>query len=144
MQDWCATVDWLRDKINGPGLTIWLLMANEDGRAPRPERKNMTGPQGDAILKAYMDIVSPLKRLATGDGGLARFHARLAYPWACTEDTYTRMLEPGGYKWYEASLQELNDRAERYVMGERYTSLYCNGAQVPAPSLWQDAFDTHI
>jgi hypothetical protein len=30
MQDWCLTVDWLRDKINARGLTVSFVAENVD------------------------------------------------------------------------------------------------------------------
>jgi hypothetical protein len=139
MQDWRMTVEWLRDKINAPGLTIRLIMEEASRRDIPPNRKVMTKAQGMAIIKAYLDILGPLKHLTTGDNPLARFHAKLAYPWSWTEATYDRIKQPDGYEWYKSEQQELNERGERYVMGDRYQSPYADNGEVPAPSPWEVA-----
>lgn len=34
MQDWWENVDWLRDKINAPGLTLQLVVAETSDVTP--------------------------------------------------------------------------------------------------------------
>jgi hypothetical protein len=118
MQDWWATVEWLRDKINTPGLTIRLMVA-EASSCPDSYNQAITVEDGDTIMTAYMDLMRPLTRLA-GDG-LGRFYASFPYPWELTEESRTRDMNETG--WLRAEEEALKERAERYVMGHRYESL---------------------
>ncbi|KAK4042483.1 hypothetical protein C8A01DRAFT_13884 [Parachaetomium inaequale] len=141
-QHWCATVDWLRDKINGPGLTVWLITEDEEGIFPT-DRKTMTETQGQAIVRAYINIMGPLKQLAAGDGGLARFYVQLAYPWTWTQANEVRVREDGGREWYDSKKEELKDFGESYVMGARYTSLYADDKRTPEKSIWQHMYTSY-
>jgi hypothetical protein len=87
MQNWWATVDWLRDKINAPRLTLRLIGAEAHfhptrGFDPaRPKRYlRITPTEGDKIMQSYIDIVRPLRTLAGGASGLARVHVDFGYP----------------------------------------------------------------
>jgi hypothetical protein len=108
IQDWRATVDWLRDKINAPGLTVRLVAADPtDGWVPPgdedpTDRSAMTVPQGNVILAAYREIIRPLRHLASGNDGLARFHTQLACPWRWTEASMEQLAQPGGWEWIES------------------------------------------
>lgn len=140
VQDWwCATVDWLRDKINGPGLTMWLIMAHleRDIMDDPPDRTDMTVPQGKAVIRSYIDILRPLKHLAVVENGLARFYAQCARPWMWTQAAYVRMSQPDGCSWLKSKERELKDCAERFVMGDRYDTLYAGGDGGPNKSTWQ-------
>jgi hypothetical protein len=138
MEDWCATVDWLRDKINAPGLTIWLIMDDEDEYPPSKLRGSLENCQGAAIVKAYGHIISPLKRLAAKDDGLGRFYAQLGCIESWTRDGYEQMMsQPSWRVWYESREREKNERGERYVMGDRYDAQYAGGNEGPVKSIWQ-------
>ncbi|KAH6854922.1 hypothetical protein B0I37DRAFT_395247 [Chaetomium sp. MPI-CAGE-AT-0009] len=139
MQDWYATVYWLKDKINGPKLTLRLIMTDVDGRFLKSDRTRLTEMEGKAIIRAYMNISSPLRHLATGDNGLAMFYASLAYPWTWTDVT-DNWIRQHGYDWHgfiDPKVQELNDFAERYVMGGRYEKLYSDNRELPDKSMWE-------
>jgi hypothetical protein len=138
MQDWCATVDWLRDKINAPGLTVWLVTASSamdeySDRVPGP----ITDPEGKAVLAGYINILLPLKCLA--DDGLARFYAQWDYPEAWTQNGYKRMMRQPGLSsaWLEARQRELREQVERYILQDRYDAQYAGGKEDPAKSMWQ-------
>ncbi|KAK4033380.1 hypothetical protein C8A01DRAFT_50025 [Parachaetomium inaequale] len=134
MQDWRATVDWLRDKTNSPGLTLRLTVADVPSDAPGPYRRTITVEEGETVMAAFMDLMHPLKRLAA-DRGLARFYAHFPYPWKCTEESRSRASNDRYWVWREKIA--LKERAERYVMGGRYDSLYADGKEEPKPSDWE-------
>ncbi|KAK4156196.1 hypothetical protein C8A00DRAFT_12854 [Chaetomidium leptoderma] len=131
MQDWWSTVDWLRDKINPPGLSIRLIVVDVDS-APRSYYRTITVEEGKTVMTAYMNLLRPLTRLA--EGGLARFYAHFPYPWEWTEESRTRRLNDP--YWVLREEEALKERAERYVMGHRYESLYANGREEPGRSDW--------
>jgi hypothetical protein len=143
MQDWRATVDWLRDKIKAPGLTLRFVAADstDDWVPPGDEdpadRSAMTEAQGNAILAAYKEIIRPLRHLASGNDGLARFYAQFAYPWRWTDASMERSAQPDGLEWLKTLEEELNSSAEREVMGDRYESLRADGKGKPAQSIWR-------
>lgn len=141
MQDWCSTVDSLRDKINARGLTVSFVAENVDPWEPTPEREHMTRAQGVVILNAYLNIVRPLQCWAAGDDGLAGFRVRLADPWMWTERTIGQLRSPGATEKRKAKEREFKAYVEGLVMGERYCS---DGGKGPAPSLWPRAFDGRL
>ncbi|KAK4155310.1 hypothetical protein C8A00DRAFT_13636 [Chaetomidium leptoderma] len=143
IQDWRATVEWLRDKINAPGLTLQLIMADlsEYTEDTHPvDRSAMTKPQGKTILASYTAIAVPLKHLAAGDDGLAGFYTDVAWPWRWTKRVRNRMLHEDGDEWLASKAKANKDLIERYVMGDRYESLYANGKTEPAQSIWRDVY----
>jgi hypothetical protein len=133
MQDWYATIEWLRDKINAPGFTLRLVVADFSDEDYTP---TMSRSDGDDIMDAYRDLVGPLKPL--GESGLSRFSADLAYPWIRTQQYPGG--PPGPYRarktWrkLERMKLRLKESAERYVMGDRYESMYANNKAGPEPS----------
>jgi hypothetical protein len=137
MQDWWSTVDWLRDKLNLPGLTIRLAVS-EVGGAPRSYYRIITTKQGETVLTAYMDLMRPLRGLA--DAGLARFFAHLSYPWKFTEASKVRGRAEGvAFLWRERDA--LKKRAEQHVMGRRYEGLYSNSIRdEPEESDWAQRY----
>ena len=136
MQDWRETVGWLRDKINGPILTLRLIGAEINDEMPSSYTPStITVAEGNTIHKAYMDLLLPLKQLAEGPNGLARFYTDLSYPWEWTEESRNR-----GWDWLQDKKRELKKRAERHVMGDRYGSLYIDGKKEPEKSRWQQVY----
>ncbi|KAK4205478.1 hypothetical protein QBC40DRAFT_320306 [Triangularia verruculosa] len=87
--DWIETIEYIKDKINGPGLT----------------------------LRGYKSILSPLTRLSQDSRGgpLHRFYAHLAYHWAYTQDN----LSMAGtdvqkyYRFIRCQEKRLKEEAER-------------------------------
>ncbi|KAK3298540.1 uncharacterized protein B0H64DRAFT_77786 [Chaetomium fimeti] len=139
MKNWHATVHWLKDKINAPGLTVRLVMADVDGGLLESDRGRLTELEGKAIVRAYMNISSPLRHLTAGNDGLAMFYAQFAYPWAWTDVTKNWVRRHGHDRrgWVEPEERELEDFAERYVMGARYDKLYGDNRELPDKSMWQ-------
>lgn len=120
MQDWWATVDWLRDKINAPGLTLWLVGAEARyDWADAEDNPTITPAQGDAIMQSYIDIVRPLRKLLEGPDGLAWVQVDFRYPWQYVETTERRRWGGNYYKWLCQRDRETNDKLVRYVVGDR-------------------------
>jgi len=144
MQNWWETVGWLRDKINGTAFSLRLVVAETISEHP-PEAPIEEG-EGDRIYTAYMDLLQPLRQLAEGHNGIARFYANFPYPWEWTLEDF-RHLDlgwPPRWRWLDDKKRELKESAERQVMGDRYDSLYANGVEEPKPSLWQHvSYDHH-
>jgi hypothetical protein len=142
MQDWRATVDWARDKLNLPGLTLRLVGAEVSDFTPDAYRYQITVAEGDAAMESYMALLWPLRQLA--DGGLARFYADFAWPWQWTEAGRGHDTAWDAWGWLQDRKREVKERAERYVMGERYEGLYPDGRKEPEPSFWSDAYYSHV
>jgi hypothetical protein len=142
MQDWRATVDWARDKLNLPGLTLRLVRAEVSDFTPDAYRYQITVAEGDAAMESYMALLRPLRQLA--DGGLARFYADFAWPWQWTEAGRGHDTAWDAWGWLQDRKREVKERAERYVMGERYEGLYADGRKEPEPSFWSDAYYSHV
>ena len=80
MRDWRETVSWLRNKINGPVLTLRLAGTGISHYTPDSYTNTITVAEGDTIYRAYMDLLQPLNQLTEGPNGLARFYTDLPYP----------------------------------------------------------------
>jgi hypothetical protein len=138
MQDWRATIDWLRDKISPPGLTLRLVVADlSEASPPAYLQRTLTMEEAAAIMEAYTELLQPLTRLAQDDG-LARFYAHFTCPSELSEGTRARDQNEPGWAWREKA--DVKKRAERYVMGTRYESLYADGKKEPEGSGWDDIY----
>ena len=152
-QGWLGTIEWARDKINAPGLTVRLAMGDVFDLAGecdvRVNRIFMSAHQARHVHAAYSRILRSLRILVAD--GLARFYAQLADPLAHTEETTryrkTLDLEIGEFGWGSSYNWELTrskrrkDSAERYVLGDRYETQYSNNKEEPERSLWQFVFE---
>ncbi len=125
LQDWVATIDWVRNKINTPGLTLRLTMAGVLALPPSypDERKLVTQAQGDEVLAGYDHILKPLACL--GEDGLARFYADFAWPWKWVRPVYDgHGQELTQYEhllaWAQFKEEVLNERAMRFILEDRY------------------------
>jgi len=138
-QDWRATVTWLRDKINSSILTIRLIMTGtrRSPYNPPPGRETMTRAEGRLILDGYWDIASPLRHLAEGNDGLARFYTELALPWAFVEYTQQRLKQHDGDYWFDGEEEKLEKRVEHGVMGDRYEARFVEKNRRAEKSVWQ-------
>ncbi|KAK4234207.1 hypothetical protein C8A03DRAFT_47411 [Achaetomium macrosporum] len=133
MTDWRATLDWLRGKINPPGLTLRLMVADlpykdlswepDDMLISFPNdimdcyHDTITIDEGEAIMKAYMDFL------------------QRALMEAITPDVPNPHIRKGDPR--ERALKKC---AERYVMGDRYKTLYANDRKEPQFSDRVDLF----
>lgn len=146
LRDWIATVNWVKDKINAPGLTLRLTMAGTLSRAPpRPDdRTELSQSQGDAVLAGYDRILKPLACLGAG-GGLSQFYADFVWPWKWTReaDENRRVLGDGPVeKWMKAKEAMLNERAERFVLVNRYDQLSAGAGRFEMRP-WKHAYRIH-
>ncbi|KAL2144908.1 hypothetical protein VTI28DRAFT_8369 [Corynascus sepedonium] len=124
LEDWNATVDWVKHKITIPGLTLRLTMAGSMSRVPeKPDhRDSLSQAQGDEVLAGYDRILKSLACLG-GEDGLAQFYADFAWPWKWTTWSYeTRQVM--GFRAHRRLIKSkedvLNERAERFILGDRY------------------------
>ncbi|EAQ86274.1 predicted protein [Chaetomium globosum CBS 148.51] len=125
LQDWIATVEWMKTALNTPGLALWMTMAGTVSRSPnRPEhRTELSQAQGDAVLAGYDRILQPLACLG---GELGQFYADFAWPWKWTRwslDMLQALSLESGPAWIKAKENVLDERAERSVLGNRYDRL---------------------
>ncbi|KAK3295062.1 uncharacterized protein B0H64DRAFT_402507 [Chaetomium fimeti] len=144
MRDWWETVGWLRDKINGPALTLRLVVTEHKYDAPGGDNPIITAAEGAIVHRAYMDLLQPLKQLAEGTDGLSRFYADLRYPWERTAESLEARPEDDEPNWFREEKKALKKTAERYVMGDRYDSVYANDKEEPKHSLWQHVTYRHF
>ncbi|KAK4151394.1 hypothetical protein C8A00DRAFT_45399 [Chaetomidium leptoderma] len=113
--DWCATVDWIRGKINAPALTIRFVMIDIYPLPGCSFRQALTEDEGIEILKGYERVMHPVKPLVRDDG-LARFYVQAAYPWRWTDNTW-RQIRQHGDRWLADAEQDLKEHCERAVRG---------------------------
>lgn len=73
--DWVATLDWAANKLNLPGLTIRMVMADL-WNYEASNGRDVTAAQGEAMLKGQRRILRPMSRLRE----LARFYALCSWP----------------------------------------------------------------
>jgi hypothetical protein len=96
--------------------------------------RRITAEEAGRLQTAYLDLLQPFRQL--GALGLARFYAHLPYPWEWEEETRERRSDEPG--WAAKEARALKECAERYVMGDLYSSLYANGREEPMPTDWGD------
>ncbi|KAL2152301.1 hypothetical protein VTH82DRAFT_5485 [Thermothelomyces myriococcoides] len=137
IQDWHATIDWLRPRIRTRRLTLQLAVAHLDGHIENDPPITTQGVQ--ELLNVYMDLVQPLARLA--DDGLARFYAHIPHPWRWTDefrhyDSWDR-TENVRLNREERALKE---RLERCVLGSRHDSLHADGVEEPNLGDWNEGY----
>ncbi|KAK3291148.1 uncharacterized protein B0H64DRAFT_409920 [Chaetomium fimeti] len=131
MRDWRSLVEWLQNKMNLPRLTLKLVVVDGSNGGPKAAPE-ITTEEGDALMKAYKDLLQPIPRLA--ELGLAQFYAHFPYPWEGTPECRVRQKERRSWVWPEK--KALKCRLERYVMRGRYESQYADGKKEPVASDW--------
>lgn len=135
LKDWPETIEWAKNRLNLPALTLCLVVAGNHGFEPA-ESKNMSRAQGEQILETYKHIYSPFQRLGgSSSDGLARFHAAFAWSWKWTGLAWLRFKEEA-WEWLEDAEPELKVEAESFVMGDRYEH-GCLRAGQPTRSVWK-------
>ncbi|KAK4149544.1 hypothetical protein C8A00DRAFT_46855 [Chaetomidium leptoderma] len=141
IQDWRATLDWIRARINAPALTIRIVMADSHLEIPEG-RRDVTKDQVNDMLGGYARIAHPLGPLVRDDG-LAGFYAQLALPWRWTRDTVrsARQCGPWGPWWLAREERRLNEDCERRVRGGRDDDATVDSRDSskaePRKSVWQ-------
>ncbi|KAH6650313.1 hypothetical protein F5144DRAFT_588819 [Chaetomium tenue] len=140
--DWPETLEWAKQELNLPALTLRLVMAFNDQDHPKGSRE-MTRAQGKEVLALYNLILLPVRRLDPAGGGLARFYAELVWPLRWTRWAFEKRYEEGGEDWLASKGQELKRRAEQSIMGERYERVQAV-TQEPQESLWTWSSLSHL
>jgi hypothetical protein len=105
VSDWCDTVDWIRDNINAPALTLGLVMADFHGDDVPNLRGDLTKDQGYEIIKGYSSILHCLRPLAR-DGGLAGIYIQPAYPWKWNPDAISNDIGSVTTGWPKPSKRQ--------------------------------------
>ena len=136
VRNWWDLVDWLQDKVNLQGLTLRIIVVDSSNGAPQPPQ--ITNEGGKAVMTAYMDLLQPLQQLAKL--GLAEFYAHFAYPWETVLGSKVR--DEYNPRWIWSEKKALKHRLERYVMGDRYESLYADGKKEQVASDWDLVYFT--
>ena len=139
LREWAETVDWMRDHLNLPGLTLRLALPTASAWGYDGQARDLSQAEGDAVLEGYQRILEPLSRLSAcrEDGsGLARFYAQMEWP--CERSSWVKEKQLNGevpWDWPDSEARRLKERAERFIMGARYERV-CTGPGVPAESVW--------
>lgn len=136
LKDWIDCVHHLKYNGNISALTLRLYMADTCDFRPQTDRVELTREDGKEVLKGYTRILGPISKL--GDLGLASFYAHFVWPWAWTEDAQSRVRESDS-QWLLRKEAALKERAERWVLGARYSALHAVDAE-PRESLWRLTF----
>ncbi|KAH6630435.1 hypothetical protein B0J18DRAFT_421164 [Chaetomium sp. MPI-SDFR-AT-0129] len=135
--DWEATIGRLAANFNLPGLTIRLTVAQPQSPVDysneyeKIARYRVTKTRGEAQLAAYAQVMRPLKRLAIGPDGLARFYAHLMFPWGWAYDGRS-----GSVPAIREQEKKLKRDAEKDVMGDRYDDMYAHAKGEQAQAIW--------
>jgi hypothetical protein len=139
ISDWWDTVDWVRDKINAPALTLSIVMADLHGDNHNL-RQRLTKDEGHQIVKGYSSILRCLGPLAR-DGGLGGFHIQPAYPWRWNPGAIRNMKGRHEWPlewhndWVAKAARRFKEHAEKYVFGGEHMDSR-NKAE-PRKSSWQ-------
>jgi hypothetical protein len=139
ISDWCDTVDWIRDKINAPALTLGLVMVDFHGDDAPNLRGDLTKEEGHEIGKGYSSILHCLRPLAR-EGGLAGIYIQPAYPWRWNPDAIRNNMRQR-YNWLAEAERETKRHAEEFVFGGK--DLRNNKAE-PRKSTWQRWYEVEF
>jgi len=135
--DWHDTVDWIRDKINAPALTITLVMVDfHDGDVPNL-RGDLTKDQGHQIIKGYSSILDCFRPPAK-DGSLAGIYIQPAFPLRWTPGTRRNMQRH--YNWLAEAKQDIKKHAEQFVFGGKDSGTKTE----PGKSTWQRWYEVEF
>jgi hypothetical protein len=117
-QDWLQTIDYVKDKLYFPTLTLRVYMADHaaHGNNVTPFNFRITKEQQIRILAMWIRTLRPLSKL----NRMNRFFVDVALPYAWTpRDRRDRNERPD---WYFEHKREWDQRVERLVMGDSYDS----------------------
>lgn len=130
-QNWVRTLDDIKDKLKLSSLTVRVYFApwiprEYHGLHPPIGRKWMEDEHYPTWVqrqkKSYMDVILPMKRLR----GLKAFFAYMSMPSQCTQVRY---------QGRSVRLLELEEEAERVVMGYEYDAALAGKRRIPE-SIW--------
>ncbi|KAJ4418789.1 hypothetical protein N0V82_005354 [Gnomoniopsis sp. IMI 355080] len=127
LTDWLETLDWARNKLDRPRLTIRLEITDyTDERSVPPSRQTLDPKQARQIIKGCSDIVRGLMALrgasgpGLGEAGLRRIFIHLANPFDGPGNLAPPGSRRGGREWWERSQPE--KKFECSIMGYDYDS----------------------
>jgi hypothetical protein len=135
--DWHDTIEWIRNKINAPALTLSLVMADFHGNDVPNLRGDLTKEQGHQIIKAYSSILLCLRPLAR-DGGLAGIYIQPAYPWRWAPGAIPGIQRH--HNWLAEAEREIKKNSEEFVFGGKNS---LNRAE-PRKSIWQRWYEVEF
>lgn len=128
LQDWADTVDWAKDKLNAPSLTVRVIITYMEEREQSSRR---VWTEEHLQLADQRRIVSPLARV-----GLDNFYAQFAFcKWGGEKSGCSDRVE----NWEK----NLKEKLEKLVLGHKYNSPYLSRGQEPSrciSHLWQEQF----
>lgn len=120
LQDWSDTVDWVKDKINRPALTMRVTAKFNDDEGGTGDPFEVTDDEAEEIRAVYLGIIlQPLARLG-GIDGLGGFSADLTWPWRRHFSALSPHILEERIRADEimrASERSLNQLAEKLVLG---------------------------
>lgn len=131
LQDWSDTVDWVKNRINGPALTMRMTAKfhRDEGHAGYP--LELTEAEAEETMEVYFRILRPLARLG-GIDGLASFSADLTWPWrrlsSALHADYEQEMRAD--KLWRSEERSLYKQAERLVLGDKYDRLCSTGTEI--------------
>lgn len=134
LREWADTIEWLRTQVHASALTVRLVMAGPGDTAMSDERRHMTETARSAIFDAYNRIMMPLASLESDH--LRGFYAQFSWPEGQNKPGNT-FWETGERDWRKR--EELNERAERMIMGKRCDEMVRRHDR--PPSVWMHSFD---
>jgi hypothetical protein len=117
-QDWLQTIDYVKDKLYLPTLTLRVYMADHaaHGNNVTLFRRRITKEQQRTILSMWVRTFRPLSKL----NGMNRFFAHITLPYSSTpRGRRDRNERPD---WYFEENRQWDQRVERLVMGDDYDS----------------------
>ncbi|KAK4246624.1 hypothetical protein C7999DRAFT_41954 [Corynascus novoguineensis] len=132
MQDWEATIDWLRSMIKPHALMLHFAVADLDEVSPDQYYRPVSNEGARETVMAYVRLLRPLSRL--DDDGLAWFYAYLPHPVCRTEHFKASKIRY--CDWVLDAEIALKKRAECCVLGSRYDNLCSNGKEEPDLGDW--------
>lgn len=148
--DWIAAIDYARDKLNPPALTVRVYF--QDFRSyseapPSQKSASLTREKGmRTIVNVYELLVSPLAQLA-GNNELGRCFIHAAWPWAWTPDALLnagRNICKGSddtLRWAKRDEQKINRSLERLVMKDDTYDGIAAGKKKVGKSQWLQFYE---
>lgn len=130
LEEWADTIEWLRPQVHASALTVRLVMADPGDTSQSDERRAMTEAACSAIIDAYNRIMMPLASLESDH--LRGFYAQFAWPWNHTNNSWKTNASK------RRKEEELNERAERMIMGGRHGEMVRRHDR--PPSVWLYSF----
>lgn len=115
-QDWLQTIDYVREKLYLPTLTLRVYMANHypNGQGVTPFQDAMTKEQGIVMIAMYRRMLIYLQKLNL----TSRFFVHLAWPFAWTRSRRRARKEDS--RVVDPKVAAFEKGIEQHVMGDHY------------------------